>query len=98
MPEAVRGGSYDNPRRQARVRATRAQVAAAALGLFIERGYSATTIEAIAAGSDTPIATLYPLFGSKRGILNQFVGIPFGGDETPLPLPHPPARPSGPPP
>ncbi len=84
MAEAVKGRSYDNSRRQARVRATRAQVAAAALGLFIERGYPATTIEAIAAASDTPIATVYRLFGSKRGILSHVVDIAFGGDDQPI--------------
>jgi AcrR family transcriptional regulator len=84
MAEAVKSRSYDNSRRQARVRATRAQVAAAALGLFIERGYPATTIEAIAAASDTPIATVYRLFGSKRGILSHVVDIAFGGDDQPI--------------
>jgi AcrR family transcriptional regulator len=84
MAEAVKIRSYDNSRRQARVRATRAQVAAAALGLFIERGYPATTIEAIAAASDTPIATVYRLFGSKRGILSHVVDIAFGGDDQPI--------------
>jgi AcrR family transcriptional regulator len=84
MAEAVKSRSYDNSRRQARVRATRAQVAAAALGLFTERGYPATTIEAIAAASDTPIATVYRLFGSKRGILSHVVDIAFGGDDQPI--------------
>jgi AcrR family transcriptional regulator len=84
MAEAVKSRSYDNSRRQARVRATCAQVAAAALGLFIERGYPATTIEAIAAASDTPIATVYRLFGSKRGILSHVVDIAFGGDDQPI--------------
>jgi AcrR family transcriptional regulator len=81
MEEVVKSRRYDNSRRQARVRATRAEVAATAQRLFTERGYPATTIEAIAEASDTPIATVYRLFGSKRGILNLVVDIAFGGDD-----------------
>jgi len=84
MEEVVKSRPYDNSRRQARVRATRAQVAVAAQRLFIERGYPATTIEAIAVESDTPSATVYRLFGSKRGILNLVVDIAFGGDDEPI--------------
>jgi AcrR family transcriptional regulator len=84
MTEAVKSRRYDNSRRQARVRATRAQVAAAAQRLFIERGYPATTIEAIAEAADTPIATVYRLLGSKRGILAFVVDIAFGGDSQPI--------------
>jgi AcrR family transcriptional regulator len=84
MAEVVKSRGYDNSRRQARVRATRAEIAAAAQRLFIERGYPATTIEAIAETSDTPIATVYRLFGSKRGILSHVVDIAFGGDDQPI--------------
>ena len=84
MEEAVKHRRYDNSRRQARVRSTRAQVAAAALTLFVERGYPATTIEAVAEASDTPVATVYRLFGSKRGILSLVVDIAFGGDDEPV--------------
>ena len=60
---------YEGPARQARTRRTRAAVVDAARSLFVERGYAATTIEAISDRSDTPQATIYRLFASKLGIL-----------------------------
>ena len=43
---------------QARTRRTQAAVVAAARRLFLERGYAATTIEAISELSDTPQPTV----------------------------------------
>ncbi|MPY80338.1 MAG: TetR family transcriptional regulator, partial [Actinophytocola sp.] len=59
MDRAVKKRTYDNSRRLAQTRATRADVIAAAQRLFEERGYPATTIEAIAEASGTPLATVY---------------------------------------
>ncbi len=66
---------------QARTRRTRAAVVEAAGELFSERGYAATTIEAISEGSDTPQATVYRLFGSKLGILKALLDVLIGGDD-----------------
>jgi len=67
--------------RQARSRHTRAAVAEAARALFVERGYAATTIEAISERSDTPQATVYRLFSSKLGILKAVLDVSVGGDD-----------------
>ena len=67
--------------RQARTRRTRAAVVEAALSLFVERGYAATTIEAISDRSDTPQATVYRLFSSKLGILKAVLDVSVGGDD-----------------
>jgi len=66
---------------QARTRRTRAAVVAAAGELFAERGYAATTIEAISERSDTPQATMYRLFTSKLGILKDVLDVAIGGDD-----------------
>jgi len=66
---------------QARTRRTRAAVAEAARILFLERGYAATTIEAISERSDTPAATVYRLFSSKMGILKAVLDVSIGGDD-----------------
>jgi AcrR family transcriptional regulator len=84
MARDVKARPYDNSRREARVRATRQEVLTAARNLFLERGYPATTVEAIAAASDTPIATVYRLFGSKRAILSAVLDVAFGGDDEPI--------------
>jgi AcrR family transcriptional regulator len=83
MPATVKR-PYDNSRRLAVVRATRAAVVEAARLLFIERGYSATTIESISDGCGVPLGTVYRLFGSKRGILLAVLDIAFGGDDQPV--------------
>lgn len=69
------------PDRQARTRRTRAAVVEAARSLFLERGYSATTIEAISERSDTPQATVYRLFSSKLGILKAVLDVSIVGDD-----------------
>src|SRR5215813_10022283 len=66
--------------RQARTRRTRAAVVEAARTLFLERGYAATTIEAISERSDTPQATVYRLFSSKLGILEAVLDVSIAGD------------------
>ena len=67
--------------RQARTRRTRAAVIEAARTLFLERGYAATTIEAISDLSDTPQATVYRLFSSKLGILKAVLDVSIVGDD-----------------
>jgi AcrR family transcriptional regulator len=83
MSEAVKR-RYDNSRRQAQVRATRLRVIEAAGRLFTEQGYPATTIDAIAEAADTPLPTLYRLFGSKRALLAAVLDTSFGGDDQPI--------------
>ena len=72
---------YHGAARQARTRRTRAAVVEAARSLFAERGYAATTIEAISDRSDTPQATVYRLFSSKLGILKALLDVSIGGDD-----------------
>jgi AcrR family transcriptional regulator len=75
------GSQYEGAARQARTRRTRTAVVDAARRLFLERGYGATTIEAISDLSDTPQATVYRLFSSKLGILKALLDISIGGDD-----------------
>jgi TetR/AcrR family transcriptional regulator, regulator of autoinduction and epiphytic fitness len=71
---------------QARTRLARRAVIDAARTLFLERGYGATTIDAISALSDVPPATVYRLFSSKRGILKALLDISIGGDNDAVPM------------
>jgi len=90
MGEPVKSRRYDNSRRQAQARATRADVVQAARTLFLQRGYPATTVEAIGAAADVPLATVYRLFGPKRGILSAVLDVSFVGDDEPVALHDPP--------
>jgi AcrR family transcriptional regulator len=59
-------------------------VVAAARELFLERGYGATTVEAISSLADVPPATVYRLFSSKLGILKALLDVSIAGDDQPL--------------
>ena len=71
---------------QARTRLARAAVIDAGRALFLDRGYAATTMDAISAESDVPPATVYRLFSSKRGILKALIDVSIVGDDHPIAL------------
>ena len=75
---------------QARTRLARRAVIDAARTLFLERGYAATTVEAISALADVPPATLYRLFTSKLGVLRQLLDVSIAGDDQPVAVPDRP--------
>jgi AcrR family transcriptional regulator len=78
--------SHNGKGGQARTRLARAAVIEAARTLFLERGYAATTIEAISDRSDVPPATVYRLFSSKLGILKALFDVSIAGDDEAVPL------------
>jgi AcrR family transcriptional regulator len=87
MATGVKGReSRDGRGGQARTRLARRAVVEAARVLFLERGYTATTIEAISDSSDVPPATVYRLFSSKLGILKALLDVSIAGDEEAVPL------------
>jgi AcrR family transcriptional regulator len=86
-----RGRGRATPVPQARTRRTKASVVDAARRLFEERGYAATTIEAISERSDTPQATIYRLFASKLGILKAVIDVAIVGDDEDVAMADRPA-------
>lgn len=79
--------------RQARTRLAQVAVIRAARELFVERGYAATTIEAISERSDVPSATVYRLFSGKLGILTALIDAAVtGADGAPALVEQPAAR------
>lgn len=54
--------------------------------LFLERGYGATTMDAISELADVPPATVYRLFSSKSGILKALLDVSIAGDDEPVPV------------
>jgi AcrR family transcriptional regulator len=81
MATGVKRRPRDGKGGQARTRLARAAVVQAARALFLERGYAATTIEAISDESDVPPATVYRLFSSKLGILKEMLEVSIAGDD-----------------
>ena len=69
---------------QPRTRAARKAVVAAARTLFLERGYAASTVEAVSNLAGVPPATVYRLFASKIGILKALLNVSIAGDDQPV--------------
>lgn len=69
------------PRRAARARETRRRVCRAAIDLFVERGYGATSIASIADVADVAEQTVYAAFGNKRAILLDALDLAIAGDD-----------------
>lgn len=62
----------------------------AAAKLFVDPGYAATTLTAIAAEAGVAVQTVYAAFGSKRQLLSELVDVTIAGDDEPVPLPERP--------
>jgi AcrR family transcriptional regulator len=77
---------YNSARRKLQAQATRHQIVEAARLLFTQRGYTGTTIDAIAQQAGVAAETVYATFGSKRAILSRLFGVSLVGDEDPTPL------------
>lgn len=70
--------------REARARATRHRIVTAATELFVERGYTATTVDAIARRAGVSPATIYQAFGTKQAVLERALDVVVAGDDAPL--------------
>jgi TetR/AcrR family transcriptional regulator, regulator of autoinduction and epiphytic fitness len=64
--------------------------APAARDLFVEQGYSATTVQQIAARADVAWQTVYSVFGTKAAILSEVFDVAVAGDDEPVALPDRP--------
>lgn len=70
--------------RAARTTANRLRMLAAARELFVERGYAATTMKAIAERAGMAVQTLYFTFANKRAILVELLDTEIAGDSEPV--------------
>ena len=78
--------AYDSPLRREQADATQRAILDAARALFLERGYVATTIAAIADRASVSAATIYQAFGNKRSVLARLVNVSIAGDSAPVPV------------
>ena len=83
VPPPPAATSARTPRRP-KAQATRRRIRDAARRLFVERGYVATTIEAIAGEAGVAVPTVYLAFGTKRALLAELLDIACVGDEEPV--------------
>jgi AcrR family transcriptional regulator len=77
---------YTSTRRAAQAAQTRRDVVDAAIALFDESGWSATTLPAIAERAEVAVDTIYHGFGSKKALLREAFDVAVVGDDAPVPL------------
>lgn len=86
MSDGVKTRAYDNSRRSDAARQTRRSVVAAARDIFIELGYPATTLAAIAERAGVSVQTVYAQFGNKITVLKDVIDYSVAGDDEPAPV------------
>jgi TetR/AcrR family transcriptional regulator, regulator of autoinduction and epiphytic fitness len=77
---------YESAHRQEQARLTRRAILNAAAKRFVDPGYAATPLTAIAAEAGVAIQTVYKIFGSKKVLLSALVDVTVAGDDEPVPL------------
>lgn len=77
---------YDSSLRKQQAGQTKMRILDAAQRLFAERGYAASTVEAIASSAGVAVDTVYATFGSKREVLKSLLDVRVGGDDAPIDL------------
>jgi len=83
--------AYRSPLREEQARATRRAVVEAARELFIEGGYAATTIDAVADRAGVSRKTVFTSVGGKALLLKLAFDWALAGDDEPVPIDERPA-------
>ena len=76
---------YDASGRRMAARATRRRILDSAHRLFVERGYAATTVAAIAESAGVSIETIYLSVGSKAALVRYLIETALSGAQEPVP-------------
>lgn len=77
---------YESALRAAQARETRRAIVDAAASLFVERGYGATTVDAIAEAAGVSRKTVFASVGSKLTALKLALDWAIVGDDEPVPM------------
>jgi AcrR family transcriptional regulator len=77
---------YDSTGRRDQARRSRWTVLETARRMFLEGGYAATTVGAIATEARVSVETVYKAFGNKPGLLKAVFDVAVVGDDEPVPM------------
>ena len=78
--------TYDSTLRERQAAERRLALAVAARDLFVERGYPATTMDAVAARANVSLKTVYNAYASKSGLLRAVWDLSLKGDLDDAPV------------
>jgi TetR/AcrR family transcriptional regulator, regulator of autoinduction and epiphytic fitness len=81
---------YESEHRREQARVTRRTILDAAASLFVDPGYAATPLTAVAAHAGVAVQTVYKIFGTKKALLSALVDVTIAGDDEPVALPDRP--------
>ena len=82
--------TYRSSLRAAQAKATRHSILEAAARLFVENGYVATSMDAIAETAGVSRATVFASLGGKKALLKHAYDVALVGDDDPIPFPERP--------
>ena len=77
---------YSSPTRDESARATQRRILDAAERLFVEKGYGATSVAAIADATGVSKQTIYNSLGGKPEVLKRLHDVRLVGDDEPVPF------------
>ena len=77
---------YDSRGRQEQAGRSRWAMLQAARGLFLDHGYAATTMPAVAAAAGVSVQSVYKAFGNKPALLKAVFDAAIAGDDEPVPV------------
>jgi AcrR family transcriptional regulator len=77
---------YDGTQRQQQSRRTRWAILQAAQQLFLDLGFSATTMPLVAERAGVSVQTVYKYFANKAGLVKAVFDIAMAGDDDPRPM------------
>ena len=77
---------YRSTRRETRARRTRQGILDAATAVFLEHGFAAATMRAIAGRAGVSVPTVELLFGTKGRLLKAAIDVAIAGDDEPVPV------------
>ncbi|MFF5293038.1 TetR/AcrR family transcriptional regulator [Paractinoplanes globisporus] len=77
---------YSSEVRAEQRRATRQRVLEAARALLLRRGYTGTTVDAIAHRAGVSVQTVYNTVGGKAAVLKAVYDTALAGDDEPVPI------------
>jgi len=86
VDEVKTSRNYDSTLRARQAAERRLALAVAARDLFVERGYPATTMEAVAARAKVSLKTVYNAYASKPGLLRAVWDVSLKGDLDDAPV------------
>ena len=77
---------YDSSGRRSQARRARADIIDNARELFIEHGYTGTTMVAIAARAGVSVETIYKSIGNKPAVMKAVLDVAIVGDDDNVPM------------